>query len=82
MFLMIFLQEGLEGVQIRGDGFRRDTVVLEIFFYKEMKVDFRKCSFFQFFPPRSAECGDIPGDCFLNVVGVGFKVGRCDWGEG
>ena len=82
MFLMVFLQEGLKCVQVRGNSFWRDTVVLEVFFYEEMKIDLWKYSFFQFLSPCVPECGDVSGDCFFDVVGTGIEVGRCDWGRG
>ena len=82
MLLMVLLQEGLKYVQVRGDSFRRDTVVLEVFLYEKMQVDFWKYSFFQFIFPCASECGDISGDCFFDEVGVGLEVGRGDWGGG
>ena len=82
MLLMVLLQEALKYVQVRGDSFRRDTVVLEVFLYEEMKVDFRKYGFFQLFSPCASECGDVSGDRLSDEVGSGLEVGRGDWGKG
>ena len=82
MLLVVFLQEGLQYVEVRGDSFRGDAVVLEVFLYEEMKADFWRYGFLQFFFPCASERGDVSGDRLSDEVGPGLEVGRGDWGKG
>ena len=83
MFLMEFLQEGLKRVQVRWNSSWKDTVVLKVFFYEEVKIDFWEVSFLQFLSPCVPECGDVSRDCFFDVgegmKGVNLNSGSWRW---